>query len=622
MNKLLYRAILPFTILVLIGCGQEEKNIENKKVMKYPVDKHSFSNPNEAVIKSLNLNIILDFEEKNISGKASYKIENNQSKKIIFDSKDLEIQKVTLGNDDNPTTFKLNNEVAHLGQALEIDINENTEKVNIYYNTTEKSEALQWLNPQQTAGKKHPFLFTQGEAILTRTWIPIQDSPGIKITYTARIELPDSLMAVMSATNPQQKNNLGIYNFSMKQPIPPYLIALAAGDLEFRKLGARTGVYAEPQLIEKAAYEFEDTEKMLEVAEKLYGPYKWEQYDIIVLPPSFPFGGMENPRLTFATPTIIAGDKSLTSLIAHEMAHSWSGNLVTNALWDDFWLNEGFTVYFELRIMEELYGKDYANMLALLGNQDLEESIEELPSDDTKLKLNLEGRNPDDGMTDIAYEKGAAFLRLLENTAGREKFDIFLTKYFEDHTFKTLTTEDFVTYLNENLITPNNLEVNVDEWIYSPGIPANKIQISSNNFVLVEKELDKLMEGSSPNELNTEKWSTHEWLHFIRKINIEKITKDQMVELDNSFGFSNSTNSEIACAWYEKAIPKQYTIAYPKMKEFLMNVGRRKFLEPLYKELSKTEEGKQMALEIYQEARSNYHSVSTNTIDKLLDYKE
>ena len=478
------------------------------------------------------------------------------------------------------------------------------------------------MDPQQTEGKNNPFLFTQGEAILTRTWIPIQDSPGIRITYNARVEVPNSLMAVMSANNPTEKNNLGIYNFKMEQSIPPYLIALAVGNLEFRKLGARTGVYAEPEMVERAAYEFEDTEKMLEVAENLYGPYRWEQYDIIVLPPSFPFGGMENPRLTFATPTIIAGDKSLTSLVAHEMAHSWSGNLVTNATWDDFWLNEGFTVYFELRIMEALYGKDYANMLASLGNQDLMKSIEELKEIDTHLKLHLEGRNPDDGMTDIAYEKGAAFLRVLENAAGRDKFDAFLTKYFDDHAFKTLTTEDFVVYLNTNLMAPNNLDVNIDEWIYSKGVPNNKIEPSSTKFENVETQINAWMNGTEASSLNTADWSTHEWLHFIRTLDDSKIEVTHLEALDKAFDFTNTNNSEIACAWFEKSLNNDYKAIIPKMTEFLTKVGRRKFLVPLYKTLSQSEEGKLIAKSIYDTARANYHSVSTGTIDDLLGYEK
>lgn len=616
MRKLYIATIIVPIMLIAFSCSQQQESTED--TMRYPKDNHSFSNPNEAVIKELTLNIILDFDNKIIKGKASYTIENNGSDKIILDTKDLDIQKVTIGMDDTLTTFQLGDEVEHLGRALQIAITPETKQINVYYATRPESEAVQWLNPQQTAGKVHPFLFTQGEAILTRTWIPIQDSPGIKFTYNARVELPKELMAVMSATNPQEKNNMGVYSFKMKQPIPAYLIALAAGNLEFRSLGPRTGVYAEPELAEKAAYEFGDTEKMLEVAENLYGPYQWERYDIIVLPPSFPFGGMENPRLTFATPTIIAGDRSLTSLVAHEMAHSWSGNLVTNATWDDFWLNEGFTVYFESRIMEAMYGKDYAHMLALLGDDDLQSGLAELEPNDTKLKLDLKGRNPDDSMTDIAYEKGAAFLRVLEEAAGRANFDAFLTQYFADHKFQTLSTEGFVAYLNKNLIEPKGLSINVDEWVYQPGVPKNKITFTSDKFELVDKARTDWMNGADATTLVTSDWSTHEWLHFIRGLNNEQITKEHMTQLDSAFHFTTSTNSEIQCAWYTKAIKNGYVGAYPKMTEFLHTVGRRKFLVPLYKALSKTETGLTIAKGIYAGARQNYHSVSTNTIDDLL----
>ena len=310
-------------------------------------------------------------------------------------------------------------------------------------------------------------------------------------------------MAVMSASNPQTKNDSGVYQFEMRQPIPPYLLALAVGDLEFAPIGERTGIYAEPSVVESAVYEFADMEKMLIAAEELYGPYLWDRYDVIILPPSFPFGGMENPRLTFATPTIIAGDRSLTSLIAHELAHSWSGNLVTNATWNDFWLNEGFTVYFERRIMEALYGKDYKNMLALLGYQDLEAGIKDLDAKDTHLKLDLKDRDPDDGMNDIAYEKGSLFLTYLEEKAGRENFDQFLKSYFSEYRFKTITTEEFIAYLQKNLLDKYQLEVNYKEWIYQPAIPEVAPKPQSDRFVKVEDEIEKITAGTAPGQLAT-----------------------------------------------------------------------------------------------------------------------
>lgn len=583
-------------------------------------DTHSYSNSQQAYGSALFLDITVNFEKQIIDGVATWDIKNPGAvDKIIFDTKGLTIKKVLVDNKAE-ANFKFGKVDELLGTPLEVPITKKTKKVSIYYNTTDKSEALQWLNPQQTAGKKHPYLFTQGEAILTRTWIPCQDTPGKRITYSAKVRVPKDLMAVMSATNPKVKNDKGVYSFTMKQPIPTYLIALAVGDLEYRPIGKRTGIYTEPVTIDKAAAEFADVEKMLNAAEKLYGAYKWEKYDVIVLPPSFPFGGMENPRLTFATPTILAGDKSLTSLIAHEMAHSWSGNLVTNATWNDFWLNEGFTVYFERRIMEELYGKEYTEMLALLGYQELLEEAEGLPSDDTKLKLNLCNRNPDDGMTQIAYEKGAFFLRLLEEQGGREKFDAFLKNYFTKHQFQVMTTEMFLTYLDKEFIKKYNLNINVNEWVYEKGIPANISKVYSDKFLLVDKAIEGYNASNSLDKIPYSTWSTHERIHFLR--HLPKVMDiEKMKVLDKAFGLTSSGNSEILTEWLKICVANKYADAYPKLEEFLVNVGRRKFLKPLYAEMVKTEEGKKMALEIYKKARPNYHSVATGTMDAMLNWK-
>ena len=389
-------------------------------------DSHSFARPSEAVMHHLELDLEIDFDRQRISGAATLHVQNlGRAAKLYLDTRDLTVTKITLDEAKSPTGFSFGEEKPYMGRPLIIDIEPETKLVHIEYSTSPQAAAVQWLAPEQTAGGSKPFLFTQSQAILARSWIPCQDSPGIRFTYSAKVKTDPALMAVMSATNPVSKHSDGLYEFEMSQPIPAYLLALAVGDLEFRSVGPRTGVYAEPSIIEKAAWEFGDTEKMMEAAEKLYGPYSWERYDIIVLPPSFPFGGMENPRLTFATPTILAGDRSLVSLVAHELAHSWSGNLVTNATWNDFWLNEGFTTYFEHRIMEALYGKEYADMLASLSFQDLRSEIADLGADskDTHLHLNLQNRDPDDGMNAIAYDKGHFFLRTLEATFGRDKWD-------------------------------------------------------------------------------------------------------------------------------------------------------------------------------------------------------
>ncbi|WP_158847798.1 M1 family metallopeptidase [Algibacter sp. L1A34] len=606
-------------ILLLFSSCQNTKKTE--PLMTYIEEPHSFAKPNQAVITHLDLDIIVDFKTEIISGTASYLISNNDASEIILDSKFLNIENVQADGED--TNFSLGAFDETLGNPLKISIKKDTKQITIFYKTTNKTEALQWLKPQQTADKDQPFLFTQGQAILTRTWIPIQDSPQIRLTYNAKVEVPAQLMAVMSAENPKVKTQDGVYYFKMTQPISPYLIALAVGDIAYKPISNRTGVYAEKSMLDKAFYEFSDMEDMVASAEKLYGKYAWEQFDVIVLPPSFPFGGMENPRLTFATPTVIAGDKSLTSLIAHELAHSWSGNLVTNATWDDFWLNEGFTVYFEMRIMEALYGKDRANMLARIGRQDLEEELEGFKDtpNDTKLKLHLKGRNPDDGMNSIAYDKGYLFLRTLEETVGREKFDIFLKNYFKSHAFSTMTTEKFVTYLNENLLIKNGITFNTEEWIYEPGIPENQAIIVSDKFENVEKTVHEFVETNTIDKAITTDWTPQEWVHFVRNFP-EDMSAEQMGLIDNTFNLTNSNNSYIAMVWYEQAINHDYhgNNIDEKIETFLTQVGRRWYVSTIYKAFkrnNKTDE----ALAIYRKARANYHSVTANTIDDMLEFE-
>ena len=612
-------------ITLLLGClillNSSCYNKKNTPMLSYIEEPHSFSQPNDAAITHLDLDINVDFDNEIIHGKASYLIKNNQASQIILDSKFLTIENVQADGKD--TTFSLGDFDEQLGNPLKIDIKNDTKRITVFYKTTHKTEALQWLKPQQTADKKHPFLFTQGQAILTRTWIPIQDSPQIRITYNAKVRVPSQLMAVMSAENPKTKTPDGHYTFKMAQPISSYLIALAVGDIEYKAISDRTGIYAEKSMVEKAHYEFSDMENMVASAEALYGKYAWEQFDVIVLPPSFPFGGMENPRLTFATPTVIAGDKSLTSLIAHELAHSWSGNLVTNATWDDFWLNEGFTVYFEMRIMEALYGKDRANMLASIGRQDLEEEIagfKDAP-DDTKLKLNLKGRNPDDGMNSIAYDKGYLFLRTLEETAGREKFDTFLKSYFQKHAFSTINTEKFIAFLNENFLEKHNISFNTDEWIYTAGIPDNQAIISSDKFETVEKTIQQFVKANTVDKTLTKNWTTQEWVHFVRNFPSDTKT-EHLAMIDDAFNLTNSNNSYIAMVWYEQAINHDYhgNNIDTKIEDFLIQVGRRWYVSTIYKAFKRNDKT-DAALAIYNKARSNYHSVTANTIDDLLGYK-
>jgi leukotriene-A4 hydrolase len=593
-------------------------------------DAHSYSNPEEVRVRHVDLNLEVLFDRKVLKGLSTLTIERTagQADTLKLDTRDLKIAGVTASVDGTnfaPAQFTLGAADKILGAPLAIQLPPRATKVSIEYETSPNASGVQWLEPAQTAGKKYPYVFTQSQSIHARSWIPLQDSPGVRVTYSANIRTPENLRAVMSAAaapfNSQVNQGQKGYAFNMPQAIPPYLIALAAGDIAFKSLGGRTGVYTEPAMLDKAAREFEDTEKMVVATENLYGPYRWDRYDILVLPPSFPIGGMENPRLTFATPTVLAGDKSLVSLIAHELSHSWSGNLVTNATWRDFWLNEGFTTYLERRVIEAIYGREREEMEEALAVQNLKKAMDDLPDADEILHIDLTGRDPDDGATLVPYEKGALFLRLLEETFGRERFDQFLKGYFERFAFQSITTDDFIAHLKKNLLDPNPqlaAKIPLDEWINKPGLPPSAPNPQSDAFARVEAQAKEWLEGKTPAaNLQTKQWSTQEWLHFLQFLP-KQLTANQLKELDQAFGLTKIGNAEIAHQWLLISIRNNYEKAYPRLEEYLTSIGRQKLIKPLYEELMKTPAGKERALKIYARARPGYHPIAQTSVDKIV----
>jgi aminopeptidase N len=595
-------------------------------------DPHSYARPAEARVEHLTLDLSTDFVRKQLAGTATLRIWRAPSaQKLILDTRDLTIKRVLINDSagpgtpatGTPTTFRLGEAKPIFGAPLEIDLGPNTRTVTVEYATSPSAAALQWLEPPQTAGKRHPFLLSQSQSILARTWVPIQDGPGVRFTYDATIRVPKDLLAVMSAENPTEKNAEGVFRFRMPQPIPSYLLAISVGDIAFRPIGTNTGVYAEVPVVDAAAREFADLPRMMEAAEELYGPYRWGRYDVLVLPPSFPFGGMENPRLTFLTPTLIAGDRSLVSVVAHELAHSWSGNLVTNATWNDFWLNEGFTTYIERRIAEKLYGRDHAEMLWTLGVKDVRDDFERLPPEDERLVLELEGRDPDEGASQVPYEKGALFLRLIEEKVGRANFDRFLRNYFDEFAFKPMTTDRFMELLRARVLAPAGVSeesLTVNAWLHEPGLPANMPQPRSEAFAKVESQARTFLDGARASTLDTTGWTTQEWLHFIHALP-KGMSVDRMRDLDQRFRFSESGNAEILSAWLELAIQNRYEGAYPALERFLTSQGRRKFLRPLFMKLAETPEGMELGRRIYAKARPTYHSVSVQTVDEILKWQ-
>ncbi|GAA4029961.1 M1 family metallopeptidase [Sphingomonas rosea] len=595
------------------------------------VDPHSFARPREARVTHVALDLDVNFAQRSVAGSATLDIARRPGAgALVLDSKGYQVTKVNDAETGRPLAFAFGKADPELGRPLTIQLGPRTRKVRVAY-VARNAEALQWLAPSQTAGKRQPFLFSQGQAILNRGWIPTQDSPGIRQTWSATIRVPYPLTAVMSAPGGGVQGGQNVANsasgtrtftFAMDKPVAPYLIAIAVGDLKFQPLGPRTGVWAEPATLPAAARELEDTEKMVATAERLFGPYRWGRYDMIVLPPSFPFGGMENPTLTFLTPTFIAGDKSLVSLVAHELAHSWSGNLATNATWADFWLNEGTTTYAERRIVEEIYGPKVARQQVALGIDALGEAITDnggTKGADTRLHIDLRGRNPDVGLTDIAYEKGAAFLRMIEANVGRPRFDAFLRGWFDRHAFQPVTSAMFLADVRRELVRGNpalERKLQLDAWVYGPGVPANSIPADPQAFAEVDRAVSAYEAGGAP-PARWSGWTTDERLRFLNKLP-RTLARARLDGLERAYRLNETGNNEVLYAWLSLAVANKYDPAVPALERFLTSQGRRKFVRPLIKTLADDPRwGRPIAVRVYREARPLYHPLVTGELDKM-----
>ncbi|HEX8654116.1 MAG TPA: M1 family metallopeptidase [Allosphingosinicella sp.] len=591
-------------------------------------DIHSFARPEVARVTHVALDLALDFAARRVGGTATLDVEaQRDAPEILLDTKGLEIESVTDAAGGRALVWSLGQGNEIMGRPLAVRL-DGARRIVVRYRSGPDAPALQWLEPAQTVGGRHPYLFSQGQAILNRTWIPTQDSPGIRQSWEARIVAPEPLKVVMSADNldPDGESVAGggrAYRFRMEHPVAPYLIAIAAGDLAFRPLGPRSGVWTEPAALDRVATELADTERMIDAAEALYGPYRWGRYDMLVLPPSFPFGGMENPRLTFLTPTIIAGDRSLVGTVAHELAHSWSGNLVTNASWADFWLNEGFTTYFENRIMEAIYGPERARQEIALGWDSLQRQLEELGpnSPATALHLDLTGQDPDAGMNDIAYEKGAAMLRTIEAAVGRPRWDAYLRSWFDRHAFQPATAEMFLADVRRNLFRGDvalERRLMLDQWVYRPGLPANAVRPDASAFAEVDAAVRAFTGGGTAAAVPFAGWSTAERLRFVNALP-RRLPAARLTELDRAFQLSESGNSEVLFAWLKLAIGNRYDPAVPAAERFLTSMGRRKFVLPLFEALiAEGEWGRPIAQRIYARARPTYHAVTRGSVDTAM----
>ena len=609
---------------LLFACSKPAPEPAGQSGPASGVDYHSWANTDDYRTTHIDLDFTVDFDRRVLESEAHLHLErlNEANNSLVLDTRGLAIQSVRAGGDDefDEVPFSVGETSDDLGTPLTIEMPAGATEVIIRYETSPDALALQWLEPQQTAGKRHPFLYTQAQSIHARSFIPLQDTPGVRITYDATVRTPPELRAVMSADNDPDAELDGEFSFSMPQPIPPYLVALAVGDLEFKAMGERTGVYAEKEILEAAAAEFADTEAMLETTEENFGSYRWDRYDLLILPPAFPIGGMEHPRLSFITPTVIAGDKSLVALIAHELAHSWSGNLVTNASWRDLWLNEGFTTYLTNRIMQAVFGDERYRMEMALGYDELIDELPGLEDQDQALAIDLRDRDPDDVFTSIAYEKGALFLYELELAVGREAFDRFLTNYFNEHAFQSISTEEFLDYLERTLLADHPESVSMDrvkQWVFEPGIPDGAPVPRSAAFAAIEPARQDWLAGRiAAEDIDTSEWTYHHWKRFLDGMP-EQLRREQLEDLDEAFQLTTARNNEIAFSWLRIAIRNGYEPAFDRLENFLTTIGRTKFIGVLYEDMMDAGMD-DMALRIFEEAKPTYHPLAAKEIETTI----
>ncbi len=594
-----------------------------------PKDRHSYANIADFRTQHVALDLKVDFPRKRLAGHAILQLVrlNPQATELVLDTRALSIQTVETAQGSGRWTkssFRLEPIDPVLGSALWIAMPPGADRVRIGYHTAPAASGLQWLSPAQTAGKRQPLLFTQSQSIHARSWVPLQDTPAVRISYEARIRTPKALRAVMSADNDPKAVRNGDYRFRMEERIPSYLLALAVGDLRFAATGARSGIYSEPAMVQKAAKEFEDTEQMIVAAEKLYGTYRWGRYDLLILPPSFPFGGMENPRLTFASPTVITGDKALVSLVAHELAHSWSGNLVTNASWRDFWLNESFTSYCTNRIMEAVYGPERADMERVQESEELRRDLPTVPKDQMALAPVAAHADPDDIAQVIAYNKGSLFLYNLERAFGRAVFDPFLRSWFNEHAFTSLTTEDFLAYLDEHLLKAHPGVVSLAlarEWIYGDAIPATAVYPASDVFARIDAlRAGWLADRIAASALPVAGWNVLHWTYFLDQMP-PSVTLAQLQTLDAEHHLSDSHNGFLLKSWLPLAIRHGDSTVDAAVRRHLIGVGRRYLISGVYEALLQTETGRAKARAIYAEAKPGYHPYTQGAVEKLLASK-
>ena len=625
-----------------------------------PEDINTYSNFQEIIQKEVELDVSIDFDNKSMYGniKTKYEIINKSLENIILDLHGPEILSVFLINEDfekvdlDYKIYDKNEDKEALGTPLVINLlslkeKDNKEYENIFnkkeimisieFKTNENCNGIQYLTKEQTRTKEYPFMFTQCEAILCRTLFPIQDTPSVKSIYKVKTAISPPLTflfgGILKSHYYDSTSKKKINYYEQNIPIPSYLVAFVAGELEYAKISKRCGVWTEKGLSSLAAKEFIDAEKYIEIAENyLNHPYEWKVYNILVLPFSFPFGGMENPNLTFVTPALLAGDRSMSNVIGHEISHSWTGNLVTNKNWKNFWVNEGFTKFMERKLDKILLGEEMSKLESIVGNNSLISAIKMYGEDShfTSLSPDFSGIDPDDGFSTVPYEKGYQFLCYLEERVGEDNFKEIMGKYIEKYKYKSVDWTDFKSvyeeYVNNKYEGRNARKIlNVidwNKWVTEKGFPSYKMEFKSKYTEEVDNLINKFINKENNIE-NAKKifkgWHTNVKLVFLEKIlkNLENFNESIILEIKKELNLVEEYNDDIKAIWYEITLEKGMNQEIENIMNFLKTHGRLKYLKPLYISWIKLDFNN--AKTFFDENKIVYHPIARRLIQNKFD---
>jgi leukotriene-A4 hydrolase len=606
--------------------------------MQSGLDYHSFSNIEQFKVTHIELNLRADFRNKVLFGEAALEIKRLDpgAAELVLDTRDLDVRDVSekpsnvMGALSKSETtwvsrpFHLDKADPLLGSPLVIDLPPNrksTETIKIEYVTSPGAPSLHWVDDRLTSGKHHPFMYTLSSPIGARGWMPVQDTPLARATFSALIHTDRELLAVMTARNDPEVKHNGEYSFVMRDAIPPSLMALAVGDLRFKATGARSGVYAEKPLVADAAKEFIDTDALLAAAERMFGPYRFERFDVVVMPPTFPIAEAGYPRAAFVSPTALPGDRSRESIVARALAESWAGDLVSGATARDAWISAGLAGYMQARIVEAVYGAPQAATERALAEKSLHADLARMSAADQALAVDLRGRDPGLGLREAPDRKAALLFAYLDGKFGRERFDGFLKSCFDHFAFKSITTEEFLAYLKENLLDKSPglvTPAEVSAWVGEPGLPKNAPLAAQPIYEPVDAARTAWLGGKlAAKKLDTRGWVTPQWVYFLDNMPAA-LRREQLQDLDQAFDFTRTPNAEIASSWFMLVIKNTYQPSYARLEEFLKTTGRRSLIEPLYVELMKTPAGEALAKRVYPQARPAYQAQTAALLDAIV----